>query len=470
MTVHGRLFLLTGIATTVFLALAIAGIMAIWSLREGQRSMADDDAILRRQMVADMMHDAIRSDVLRHLLADGHATELQEAGAELQEHIATLAESMTHNRQLVTEATAKRALDGVEKPLEAYVASATAICALALQEASAAKLQAPAFQMAFGQLETAMHEVGNALQHLATTKKAEQVALATRLSWRVGWIAGAGAAVMLFASWLIQRSLRRRLRLMATTLGDTARDTAEAARQLAEAAEHLSGGTQQAATALEDAVHRLGTVQDVVATTAQGSTEAKRTADDAAAAGERSGASVSELSQAVSEIKSNAGRTAAILRRIEEIAFQTNLLALNAAVEAARAGEAGKGFAVVAGEVRALAARAGDASRETADLIASSTKGADRGVALTQHVAGAVAQMTTATKSLGECLTELTQASGRAVDESRAIVDTVTRAGATTRNNAAAAEENSTVATRLQDQAAALDALVLELRGLVGAG
>lgn len=85
--------------------------------------------------------------------------------------------------------------------------------------------------------------------------------------------------------------------------------------------------------------------------------------------------SVSNLAEDVKSVNS-------ILDVIQSIAEQTNLLALNAAIEAARAGEQGRGFAVVADEVRSLASRTGEATKEIFTVLERLRSNADESVSL----------------------------------------------------------------------------------------
>mgnify|MGYP001126048220 CR=1 FL=1 len=78
---------------------------------------------------------------------------------------------------------------------------------------------------------------------------------------------------------------------------------------------------------------------------------------------------VQQIARSMLRLGEDSQRIGGIVEIIDEISDQTNLLALNAAIESAGAGEHGKRFAVVAKEVRRLAERTVDATRQIRGLI-----------------------------------------------------------------------------------------------------
>jgi methyl-accepting chemotaxis protein len=201
-------------------------------------------------------------------------------------------------------------------------------------------------------------------------------AAANRDSWMIGLVVLCATLLAAGLSVVITRRLRVRI---GSAVGEVQSSSAE----LASTANQQAVGAMEQATAMSEI---STTITELLATSRQITESAQRVSEVAGlttAAGDSGRSTVNAAQESMSEIRrqvdvivnhmlelgDKSQRIGVVLDIVSELAEQTNILAINSTIEAAGAGESGRRFAVVADEIRKLADRVAESTKEIRVLI-----------------------------------------------------------------------------------------------------
>ncbi|CAN7630593.1 methyl-accepting chemotaxis protein [Aquipseudomonas alcaligenes] len=466
------------------IAAALLGGIGFWGQTRLADALAENElsvSALRNHLEGDMMHDALRADVLAAFVAEpGDTAVADQVRQDLKEHSDWFRKAMGENARLPLNADIKRAIADSQPALEAYIGAAEKIIDHALRDPAAARAELPAFNTTFGELEERNEALSSMIEaHATEARKDSEAAVSRAALWLVGGILVV-CLVLCLATGQLMRAVLRPLEKTVAAARAIAQgnlrniisvDSQDEAGQLQQALADMQNNLRQMITAIRHESEELhGTAHSLSDTSrgiVYGASEQADSATSMAAAMEEMMANIAQIAdharnaQGISAhsegLASNGGQVIlgvvdgmnriadavnsssntitalgrsseeihSIIQVIKSIAEQTNLLALNAAIEAARAGEAGRGFAVVADEVRNLAARTAQSTQEITGMIERIRESTEQAVSSMQTGVTRVNDGVSLATQAGTSISEIRDGAHRAAEVVEEISQTI---------------------------------------------
>lgn len=182
---------------------------------------------------------------------------------------------------------------------------------------------------------------------------------------------------------------------------------------------------------------------------------------------QRTSESMMIASDRTDSLKTASDQINKVVATIDSLAMQTNLLALNASVEAARAGDAGRGFSVVASEVRTLSDQTKKATtnirdvmtklsaevKDIAEAVEAAKTNAFDGRQRLEKLGTDMTELDKSVSDLDDRLADMSRSMGEQAQASEMLAASAADASSNTETNIALVNENNGAIDRLVSMA-----------------
>ncbi|WP_158289704.1 methyl-accepting chemotaxis protein [Paenibacillus flagellatus] len=254
----------------------------------------------------------------------------------------------------------------------------------------------------------------------------------------------------------------------------SAHNVLETTQQISSASKEIAGGSHSQAKSAERLNDLFRELTAAIESVAKHADHAAGVSGQTTAVAEQGGQVIldsiremNRLNEQVALLERDSEQIGAIIEVIDDIAEQTNLLALNAAIEAARAGEQGRGFAVVADEVRKLAERSGDATKQITDIIRGmqgntkmSVNAVLAAVDRSEKSGEAFRSIVAMVRDTSQTVSEIAAATEEQAAQSNEVLASIESIAAASEQSAAASDQTADSTQRLSSMAQELNRMV----------
>lgn len=210
-TLTRQMFALSATVTVLSLAVGVTSTSSLVRLSDVNRQVQENGQALRAHMLADMMHDALRGDVLRALDDVAHGGKAKdEVHRDATEHAETFRQALRESRAQRISAPVTESQHTLEPVVEKYIADAERVVSIAYTSESEGRAALPEFSDQFSTVESSMEAVSQLIEkeNAAAVDRASAAAMETRRNvFSLSILAAVLTSAVMF--WKAQRLSRR---------------------------------------------------------------------------------------------------------------------------------------------------------------------------------------------------------------------------------------------------------------------